>query len=286
MSVKIFNTLPRKPLSPSGLPNHWHFDLRYIPLDPTPSHLLFLVQLDSSYIHSERLPLDTPSTTSGLAYFPETGAEAAPEIAKALIRSFAHNFGLQKFEPNPPPAFAPWKFTTEDPQLAIAVADEFKKIGVRDELCKVHVVKGKPLVDAQKAFDGFWKSLKTQIGLTGLAGNAVVTPDSIGFHNYRPAAWVEHVNDDDTQKACAYAQRLSSTRPISVEIDPRDAGEKMMNELRIVLELINTKSAVEVRAQADAGNAEAAIDYALRCVQSFANPIVTQLHTALHFSLP
>jgi hypothetical protein len=103
-SIKSFNALPRKPLGPSGLPNHWHFDLRYIPLDP-PSHLLFLVQLDSLYIHSERLPLDT--SASGIGYFPETGAEAAPEIVKALIHSFVHNVGLNKFEPNPPPAFAP-----------------------------------------------------------------------------------------------------------------------------------------------------------------------------------
>jgi hypothetical protein len=173
--------------------------------------------------------------------------------------------------------------------LSIAVADEFKKIGSRDDLCKIHVVKGKPLVDAQIAFDGFWKALKVQIGLTGLAGDALATPDSIGFHDYRPATWVEHVNDDDTQKACAYAQRLSSTRPISVGIDSRDAGEMMMNELRIVLELINAKSADEARAQADAGNAESAIDYALRCVIQNSATLVcrsTLCHSAYFITTP
>jgi hypothetical protein len=264
MSVKAFNALPRKPRSPSGLPNHWHFDLRFVHLEPTPSHVLFLVQLDSSYIHSERLPLGIPATMSGMEFFPETGFEAAPEVAKALIHSFVDNFGLKKFELNPPPALAPWTLTTEDPQLAMAVGEELKKMGVRAELCKIHVVKGKALTTAQLAFDGFWKSLKTQIGITGLPGDVLTTPDSIGFANYRPATWVGDVNDDDTQKALAYAQRLSTTRPISVEIDPRDAGAGMVKEMQIVLELIDTKSTDQVRGEADAGNAEAAIDYALR----------------------
>jgi hypothetical protein len=66
MSVQSFNALHQPRLSPSGLPNHWHFDLRYIALNPTPSHVLFLVQLDSGYIHSERLPLVSHVTKAEL----------------------------------------------------------------------------------------------------------------------------------------------------------------------------------------------------------------------------
>jgi len=266
MSIKSFNALPRPPKTPYGLPNHWHFDIRYIPLDPTPSHLLFLVQLSSSYVHTEQLPLGISTSASGTVFFPETGAEAAPEVSKALLHSFVDGMWLKNLKLIPP-AYAPWKLTTDDPQLAAAVADEFKKIGVREELCKIHVVKGKALVTAQTAFDEFWQTLKVQIGLTGLAGATITTPDSIGFHNFRPAVWVGDVTDSDVQKACSYAQRLSSTRPILVEIDPRDVGGEMAKEIRTIMELINTKSATQVRAEADAGNADAAIDYALRYVR-------------------
>ncbi|RDB30343.1 hypothetical protein Hypma_007261 [Hypsizygus marmoreus] len=64
-TVKAYNALPRPPLAPSGMvPNHcqWHFDLRYIALEP-PSHVLFLVQLESSFVHSEHLPL-TPTASN------------------------------------------------------------------------------------------------------------------------------------------------------------------------------------------------------------------------------
>lgn len=281
MSVKSFNALPRKQRLPTGLPNHWHFDLRFVPLEP-PSHLLFLVQLDSSYVHGERLPLSTSENTmSGMQFFPETGIEAAPEISKAIIHSFLDNFGSRNFMLNAPPLFAPWKLTTGDPQLARAVGDEFKNMGIREELCKIHVVKGKALETAQLAFDGFWQSLKQSIGFTGLPGDVLTTPDSIGFSNYRPATWVGNANDGDTEKALAYAQRLSATRPISGEIDAHDTGENIVKEIRTVLELVNAKSTDQVRAEADAGNAESAIDYALRCVQVLLSHHDPQLHTAL-----
>jgi hypothetical protein len=199
-----------------------------------------------------------------MAFFPETAKEAASEVSKALIHSFVDNLGLAKFKSNPPPPFAPWKLTTEDPQLAIAVADEFRKIGVRQELCTIGIVKGKALKKVQSVFEGFWKDLKAQMGITGLPADVLTTPDSIGFHNYRPGTWTGNADDDDTQKALAYVQRLSSTRPISVELDPRDEGDNIMKDLQTVLALIKAKSDDTVRAEADAGNPEAAIDYALR----------------------
>jgi len=61
--------------------------------------------------------------------------------------------------------------------------------------------------------------------------------------------------------------RRWNTRPISVvEIEPRDAGQKVINEMQIILELINTKPGDVVLAETDAGNAEASIDYASRYV--------------------
>ena len=271
MSVKSFNALPQPRLSPSGLPNHWHFDLRYIALDPTPSHVLFLVQLDSGYIHSERLPLGISPRESGIAFFPESGTEAAPEVSKALLHALVDGFGTHRFEPNPPPPFSPWKLTTEDPDLAKAVRGEFKKIGVRDQLCNINVVKGKALEIAHTAFDGFWKSLKAQIGVTGITAAALTTPTSITFHDFHPKTTTRLGDDSDDEdsieKAIEYVQRLSSSHPISVKMDPYDQSQNIMKEVQTIMELFKTKSSEVVRKEADEGNAESAIDYALRSVR-------------------
>ena len=262
--------MPQPRLSPSGLPNHWHFDLRYIALEPTPSHVLFLVQLDSGYVHSECLPLGISPRESGIPFFPESGIEAAPEVSKALLHASVNGFGTHRFEPNPPPLFSPWKFTTEDPDLAKAVREEFKKIGVRDQLCNINVLKGKALEIAHTAFDAFWKGL----GVTGSVAAALTTPNSITFHDFHPKTTTTRLGDDsddddsiETMKAIGYVRRLSSSHPISVKMDPYDKGQNTMKEVQGIMELFKTKSSEVVRKEADEGNAESAIDYALRSVQ-------------------
>lgn len=262
MSVESFNALPQPRLTPSGLPNHWHFDLRYISLDPTPSHVLFLVQLDSGYIHNERLPLGISPRETGIAFFPESGIEAAPEVTKALLHAFVNGFGFKQF--------SPWKFTTEDPDLAKAVREEFRKIGVRGQLCNINVIKGKALEIAHTAFDGFWQGLKAQIGITGIVAAAFKAPYSITFHDFHPNTTTTRLGDnsdkDSIKKALRYVERFSSSHPIPVEIDPYD-GQNVMKEIQIIKELLKTKSLEVVRKEADEGNAESAIDYALRSVQ-------------------
>ncbi|KIM75569.1 hypothetical protein PILCRDRAFT_98888 [Piloderma croceum F 1598] len=259
MSVKSFNALPQPRLSPSGLPNHWHFDLCFMALDPTPSHVLFLVQLDSGYIHSERLLLGISSRESGIAFFPESATEAAPEVSKALLHAFINSFGTHRFMLNPPPPFSLWKLTTEDPDLAKAIKEEFKKIS------------GKALEIAHTAFDGFWKGLKSQISITGIIAAALTTPTSIMFRDFHPRTTTTCLGDDsdddddsiETMKAVGYVQRLSSSHPISVKMDPYNEGQNMMKEVQTIMELFKTKSSEVARKEADEGNTESAIDYAL-----------------------
>ena len=51
--VANFNTLPRKGLAPSGLvPYHWNISIRHVSLPP-PGDLVFFVQPDSEYVHTE-----------------------------------------------------------------------------------------------------------------------------------------------------------------------------------------------------------------------------------------
>jgi hypothetical protein len=277
MSVESFNALPQPQRLFSGLPNHWHFDLRYIPLEPTPSHLLFLVQLDSGYIHGERLPLGIPHHQSGIAFFPESGTEAAQELSKAILHAFVDGFVDHKIKPHPSRPFAPLTLTTEDPDLAKAVGEEFTKIGIRRQLCHIGVAKGKALQIADAAFEGFWKSLKARIGFTGIVAAALAMPNSITFHNFHPktTTTTAHLEDDsddedsvETMKAVRYVQRLSSSRPISLKMDFYDLGQNAMNEVQTVRALFKTKSSEAVKKEADEGNAESAIDYALRSVQA------------------
>ncbi|RDB23588.1 hypothetical protein Hypma_009049 [Hypsizygus marmoreus] len=264
-SVQLFNALPRNPRAPSGrVPNTWHFDLRYVPLEPTPGHLLFIVQIESSYIYTERLPLGLPSRSSGVSFFPETGGAAAPEVCKGLIHAFLDGFGEHKFERNPSPPFAPWKFTTEDSSLAAAVGTEFKRLGVRKELCKIEVVKGKPLDVAHQAFSDFWDGLKKTMGITGIVAATLTAPNSIVFRNLQLAKWVGDAEADDDTKALAYIQRLTSTRPLSMEDPHLKTGDQMLKDLNAKMELFDSVCVHTLSREADAGNAEAAIDYALR----------------------
>ena len=56
-------------------------------------------------VHPHRTPSHRPTNQSGIEYFPESGKEAAPEAAKALLHAFVNKLG-QSAIPNAPPAFS------------------------------------------------------------------------------------------------------------------------------------------------------------------------------------
>ncbi|KAH6902677.1 hypothetical protein BKA70DRAFT_1306326 [Coprinopsis sp. MPI-PUGE-AT-0042] len=175
--VEKFNALPRRSKAPSGLvPNSWHFDVRYVQLEPTPGHVMFLIQPESHYAHMERLPIGVSPRQSGLEYFPDTAKEAAPGLVKALLHSFVYNLGTQ----GAAGAFAPWELMTEDKSLAAAVGREFKRIGVQPEaLHNVGVSSRSTLNAANEAFGKVFESIKASIGLQDFVRDAIHTPDSI-----------------------------------------------------------------------------------------------------------
>ncbi|RDB30555.1 hypothetical protein Hypma_007147 [Hypsizygus marmoreus] len=272
MSIKEFNALPRKLRDATGLvPNYWYFDVRYIPLEPTPGHVFFLTQLDSLFTHSKRLPLRIPETSSGIAFFPEAAEEAAPQVCKALIHSFLGSFGKDTDRSTKPAPFAPWRLTTEDRSLAAAVAAEFRRMGVRHELCDVHVIyRGHPDTDiAQKGFDLVWMGFIARAGLSGLAALKFPAPNSISFDDiFEGSPWGGMVNDTEKNKILKYTQKLTGARPVGA------VTEEIVKHVDVVTDLIRSRTAAQARAEADAGDAEAAIDYALRvffalnCTQS------------------
>jgi len=130
--VSNFNSLPRTPLAPSGLvPNAWHFSIRYVPYAP-PRDLLFLVELQSWFMHAEDSIQPPVSTDKSITY-----SEKAAKVVPLLLSSFNSAFGIK--DPARVPAVAPWSWMTNDAELAKAVEKELTKVGVREELCKVGV---------------------------------------------------------------------------------------------------------------------------------------------------
>jgi hypothetical protein len=267
--VDKFNALPRKPRAPSGrVPNNWHFDIRYVQLEPTPCHVMLLTQPDSRYTHVERLPLGLPSRKPGLEFFPETAEEAAPGLVKALLHSFLHSLGTQQGVA----AFAPWILTTEDKSLAEAVGQELKRVGVQPSgLHEVGVSSPSVLRVANDVFGNLFDGIKESMGLHGLLRDAIHTPDSIRFVNGPPSTFAIQEDEDDTdddrhmKKVMEYFMQMDNGSPSGgSEYDAETFHQNMMIGLEQIERLLKDKPESLVKAEADLGDGGAALDYGIR----------------------
>ncbi|KIK71457.1 hypothetical protein GYMLUDRAFT_149645 [Collybiopsis luxurians FD-317 M1] len=265
--VQKYNSLPRKRMAPSGLvPNTWHFDLRYIPISP-PAHMLFIIQKESQFVANQTLPVGKKDSEPGLIYFPETAKEAALEICLGLMHQFLTNYDL-KVKP-----LAPWALTTDDRALAKAVQEQFKALGVKEDRCKVDFV-GSMTQFAHTHFEEIYKNMKTMLGFAEIAQAALSTPQSISFSNLlkRDAnAWAFssslHLHDADAmqmQTMLDYFREFANNEPRAVNMDGPDMRTRLPNTLEQVEEILSSITLDEVRKKADAGDAQQAVDAALR----------------------
>jgi hypothetical protein len=128
--VRAFNNLPRSPKVPSGLvDNHWQFGVHHVPLTP-PGDLLYLINPGSRYGHSEG-PAQILSLPSAAA--------RAEILVPLLLKSFVDALVTQA-DPYPPvSAYAPWSWGTGNEELAKALEERLKAVGVRKELCKIKI---------------------------------------------------------------------------------------------------------------------------------------------------
>ena len=271
--VQSFNALPRNPKAPSGfVPNEWHFDIRYIQIEPTPSHVLFLFQPQSQFIHLERLPLGLSTRDSGLAFFPETGKEAAPEVVQGLLHSFVNNLGLKG--PGDKIFGAPWKLSTEDKELAEAVGAEFKRLGVRAEaLWTIGVSSSRDNGLAQTAFKNYFETLKKSIGIAGLPAAAIVAPDSIMFSTFKadgePHLCLDTNNLNEENKDVALAMNYIQLRAAASPVTELELNTmRMLQQQQILMQefylSLDQRTEAVVRAEADAGDPQASVEYGLR----------------------
>ncbi|KAJ7180705.1 hypothetical protein C8R46DRAFT_1070334 [Mycena filopes] len=259
-AVRKFNQLPRRPRAPSGLvDNHWHFDLRFVYLEP-PCHVLFLIQPESTYSHQARLPLGIPTDSTTILFFPENGAEAAPEVAKALIHSFLDGFGAHKFERKPPPLYAPWTLSTDDSELALAVGTEFKRMGVKEELCKIGVTKAH-VKTANEVFNRIWASMTLGFGALQ---KALIPPEGINFSVLKPAPWGEPEGLEPFEQAMKYAQISGQVGLESRKLSNSQITHRMPGQIEAASSLLESKSTKQVQMEADTGDDAAALDYAVR----------------------
>ncbi|KAF5329311.1 hypothetical protein D9619_009394 [Psilocybe cf. subviscida] len=266
--VDAFNALPRKEKSPAGAgPNNWHFDVRYISLTP-PSHILTLVQPKSGFFHTERLPVGGDA----LEYFPETPIEAAHEVAKAVLRAFVDTLGLKThLGDKAPAAFGPWALSTQDKDFAAAVSAEFKRIGVTArELLTVRIAADMTNKAAQRAFDGFFRQLKTTTGFGEVESLLLTTPDSIKFYPERRKkahALVPHAGVEvDDMDVLQYAQEMSAVVPPRSQnfMDISHLSDNLPKMIVGIRNRVLTQPEAVIRRKADEGDAEAAFDYGLR----------------------
>jgi hypothetical protein len=273
--VQSFNALPRKPKAPSGLvPNVWHFDIRYVQFEPTPAHILAIIQPQSFFFHMERLPIGLSAEASGIEFFPETAKDAAPEVAKALLHAFVTNLGSNDMlGSNAPRMFAPWRLTTEDRDLADSVGEEFRRLGVQsDELCKIGLSTKSVNKLMQDHFHDYFQTLKKSIGIQDWIFDLIATPTSIAFHlcpsfSPRPEFSAEEDNDVDNLTALSlkYVTELQKCRPHNAE-DTNPTSARITEQLHAIRQMIIEKPARVVKAEADLGNADAAFDYGIRYV--------------------
>ncbi|KAF8177630.1 hypothetical protein BJ912DRAFT_856824 [Pholiota molesta] len=256
---KQFNALPQSK-GPAGT---WHFDLRYNPLEPGPCHVLILLQPSSGVIHVERLPIGLPSSESGIEFFPESGKEAAPEIARAILHVFVNR--LNRSETLDSPGLttpAPSRLTTRDRDLAPAVGWEFKNLSVRPtDLYRIGLCT--PTVDqlTNTRFDGVFKTMKKEAGYKGADAAAIPAPESIGLWNFK----LDPVRPDNTpglfKEHVKYLQlKYNSSRPPA-----KEGSVDMRKQLSYLISVLEEDPDSElVKADADDGDAAEALDYALR----------------------
>ncbi|KAJ6518845.1 hypothetical protein C8R45DRAFT_808849 [Mycena sanguinolenta] len=249
---------PKRPAN-----NHWYFDLRFVYLEP-PCHVLFLVQPESIYVHSERLPLGIQKSET-LLFFPESGAEAAPEVAKALIHTFPDSFGQHRSGRNPPVPHVPGPLTlsTEDRELAIEVSKEFKRLGVREELCNIRATKTHKKI-ADKAFLDLWSILIKKMGLPPLLMRTMAPPDGIDFSVMRSKPWGEKESTDEMEQALKYAQEVQRVGIEARRMSDSQISAGIMEQVQTAMDFLKSNPTEEAEKKANDGNDASALDYAIR----------------------
>lgn len=117
--VATFNTLPRRPLAPSGnVANHWHISVRHVGLEP-PGDLLLIVNPAARYVHVEG-PLPSSAANAPVSV-------KAATWALLLLKAFNNALGNDGMEEA---KLRPWTWACNDAEMAGALGEMLRTMGV------------------------------------------------------------------------------------------------------------------------------------------------------------
>lgn len=149
--ISNFNALPRPAQAPSGIvPNHWNISIRHVPVSP-PGDLVFLVQPDSRYVHSEGPIQKVEGQPRGHVLNPKS-LVTLQTIARLIIKAFVEGMGAG----NAITPTAPWSWKTNDPNFARRIVKVMADMGVREDLMNMMMADANELA----ACDEAWQSLR------------------------------------------------------------------------------------------------------------------------------
>ncbi|KAI4174861.1 MAG: hypothetical protein LQ348_006288 [Seirophora lacunosa] len=156
--ISNFNALPRPARTPSGLvPNHWNISIRHVPIPP-PGDLVFLVQPDSEYMHSEGPIQTVEGQPQGHVLNPKS-LVTLQTIAKLIMKAFVE--GLGAGEAHPPSA--PWSWKTDDPNFARRIIKVMTDMGVREDLLSMTVADADELATCDRVWHRFTETMNRMI---------------------------------------------------------------------------------------------------------------------------
>lgn len=151
--VNLFNNFPRPKNLPGGqYPNHWIIGVCHVDVQDTYDLVLAINPLSQDV-------KKTPRQAEILSL--PTIHDKAEEIIPILLDAFA--CPLDGFD-SPMEPFAPWTWSTLDPDMAQALEDALQKHGVKPELCQVGVCTAEERAFLEAIRDGCVTRLARLVG--------------------------------------------------------------------------------------------------------------------------
>ncbi|KAK2058405.1 hypothetical protein LY76DRAFT_593311 [Colletotrichum caudatum] len=163
-TVRSFKALSRKRTTPTGLPNHWVFGVRHVPIKPE-GDLVIVVHPLSRYLLSAG-PAQILSLPSA--------SEKAKALVPLLLNAFLNGNGSSgALSHTSEPFFAPWSWGVDDPELAAEIARELKQVGVEGALGNVEACSAEDKAILDESCHSLLERLK---GMTSGASEQHVGP--------------------------------------------------------------------------------------------------------------
>ena len=152
--ISNFNALPRRARRPSGLvPNHWNISIRHVVLS-SPSDLVFFVQPDSQFVHSEGPIQTVEGQIPGHQLNPKS-LVTLQTIARLIMKCFVEGLGGSGVVA----ASAPWSWATNDPNFARRIVKVMTDMGVREDLLNMAVADADELTKCDEAWEGWFREM-------------------------------------------------------------------------------------------------------------------------------